>query len=265
MTQTVVLFRTDPETGDERGACERHFDTVVGYRSLVASDALVLARYSVLPFYIETQFDLAARGSRLLNTYTQHRYVADISNWYYDFADVTPQTWITPSDCPLNTPGSFVLKGETNSKKHLWKTHMFAETRANVGAVMSRLLDDTMISQQQIVLRQFEEFERLDTGTHGLPVTNEWRFFALNGEVLAGGFYWANFSEVAPGAETERAARLFAEVVAQRVGDKCPFVVIDVAHRTDGEWRLVELNDGQMSGLGLTDPDHLYAALRARL
>jgi hypothetical protein len=45
------------------------------------------------------------------------------------------------------------------------------------------------------------------------------------------------------------------------VGKKANGIVIDIAERTDGQWRVVELNDLQMSGLSENDPDIMYPAL----
>lgn len=39
------------------------------------------------------------------------------------------------------------------------------------------------------------------------------------------------------------------------------FFVMDVARTEDGKWLLIELNDGQMSGLSENNPEVLYSKL----
>jgi len=40
------------------------------------------------------------------------------------------------------------------------------------------------------------------------------------------------------------------------------FYVLDIAQTAFGNWILIEINDGQMSGLSENDPDRLYYNLR---
>jgi len=63
---------------DELGAAGAQF-VGVPQRSKVPNGSIAIARYSVLPFYKELEADLAERGSKLINSYPQHQYVADIS------------------------------------------------------------------------------------------------------------------------------------------------------------------------------------------
>jgi hypothetical protein len=229
---------------------------------------LVVPRYSALPYYKELEHDVTFMGAKLINSYAQHRYVADLQNWYYDLEQFTPKTWFRASDVPLSQPGSFVLKGETNSKKFQFREAMFAETRADVGAVLGRLQDDGLIAQQNIYVRQFERFKTYEIGLQGLPITREFRFFVAYGTVLSGGYYWSSHIDGLLEAGHDRSefdpaavpADFLAKVIA-RVGNNIPFVVVDVAQAATGEWRVVELNDGTMSGLSQNDPQVLYPAL----
>lgn len=260
----TILFRPGLDEAGELDACCDHFFAVTS-RAYIPEGSFVVGRYSVLPHYQELERDLQARSQVLVNSYRAHRYVADLANWYEDFADVTPRTWFRPSDVPMDHPGPFVLKGATNSRKHLWDTHMYAPARSDVMTVWGRLADDSLIGDQGIYVREYEPLERVDEGVRGLPITVEYRFFALQGKVLAGGWYWSNFEDLEPTSTQRIHAHNFARGIAERVGNKCPFVVIDVARRDDGEWRLVELNDGQMSGLSCVDPEELYSNLKAAL
>lgn len=283
MRKPVILFRASLAEQGELEEARRFFHVVESRADVLdmagVEKTLVIPRYSALPYFAELVHDLERLGATPINSYAQHRYVADIREWYLDFEDVTPQTWIRVEDVPVEESGPFVLKGMTNSRKQKWKTHMFAETRADITRVMCNLLDDPLISEQGICVRHYEPFETFPIKSiNGLPVTNEWRFFILDGEVLCGAFYWSEHLEELTELLKHDAslasymddcystAYYFVQnVVAPRLRDKIRFVVADVALNTaDDEWRLVELNDGQMSGLAGVPAGALYGLLARR-
>lgn len=265
MPQPVILFR---EGLGERGEFEemaRHFEWFT-CRSHIPDNALVIGRYSVLPYYDELEMDLASKGSHLINSPTQHHYIADLGNWYRDLQDLTPKTWGFADDIPLDdAPNGFVLKGETNSKKFLWDTHMFAPNIRAAVDVMCNLQNDGLIGDQRIYYRAFEKLKTYLIGFRGMPVTHEFRVFVCDGEILTKAFYWSNYWDdisMSQYAEWGLPPDEFINEVIKRVGKNARFYVVDVALREDGKWIVIELNDGQMSGLSMTKPKELYAKLQ---
>lgn len=264
---SVILYRSGgPMEQGELVAAKKHF-TVIGSRMDIKEGQLVIGRYSVLPFYKELEEDLLAVGAKLINTYSHHLYVADLQNWVSDLGDLTPLTWGSLEDIPEEGP--FILKGATNSKKFQWKTHMYAENRRQACDVYARLCEDGIISQQQIYIRKFEKLHTYTLDVVGLPVTKEFRFFIYDGRILCGGYYWSNYSDfleekgLLPSIEEVPAA--FLTKVIERVGRNVMFYALDVAQTESGDWIVIELNDGQMSGLSMNDPNELYAHLAERL
>jgi hypothetical protein len=265
---TKVIFARRPLFDDEEAlAAENANLPVFTQRTKIPSGSLVIGRYSVLPYYREVEEDIKNLGSRLINNYDEHRYIADLQNWYGDLEGLTPKTWFDPGQVPLNEPGSFVLKGETNSKKFLWKTHMFARTRADIGDVLVRLSHDSLIQEQKVYARQYVPLKTYFVDLQDLPITEEYRFFVLDGQVLAGGFYWAPFAdEVASSFPSAGdVPKSFLGEVIRRVGDRTRFWVVDVGRTANGDWIVIELNDGQMSGLSMIEPGDLYNALQESL
>lgn len=277
----IILFRSSLAEENELAVAKRHFDVVEQRAQLVSifTPGLVIPRYSALPFYQELEEDIRLLGGELINSYHQHCYVADLANWYHDFEDLTPKTWFRPSDVPHDQSGSFVLKGATNSRKSLWRTHMLAADRASVMDVYCRLLDDTMLGQQGIYVRQFEEFVSFGEGLNGLPITKEYRFFILDGEIVGAGFYWSeHFEELCdsrPASVLRPPIQWVKDHVCSRLkmgadSDgktqwKIRFAVVDVAQHVDGRWRIVEFNDGSMSGLSCVDAEQLYSNMWSML
>jgi hypothetical protein len=265
MANVKILFRGSLAEEDELSAIERHFGYAVTSRVNLCNGDLVIPRYSFLPFGEELENDCKVLGARLINTYAQHRYVADLSAWYPDLEDFTPKTYFTLQDAIDDDSfhGSYVLKGETNSRKNQWKTSCFASNLSGIMPVYHNLANDSLIGQQSIYVRQFEPFTTYDYAINDQPITKEFRVFVLNGQVIGKGFYWTNYPEVIeqyhPDPNDIPEAWL-AEVI-DRVKDRIPFFVVDVAERNDGVWRVVELNCGTMSGLSGVCADTLYSGL----
>lgn len=259
---TQILFRKSLAEEDEFAVAQKYFD-VVEHRTEIKGGQ-VLCRYSSLPYHKELEQDIKNFGARLVNSYSEHRYVADINNWYWDLEFETPTTWFSLEQFVSFAPeGPYVLKGETNSKKNQWKSHMFAPDKKTAMEVYCRLQDDSLIGHQNIVFRQFEEFVSYGESIVGQPITKEFRVFVLDGKIMADGFYWSIFPEVIEDyrPKINSAGREFLERVVEIVAPEIRFFVIDIAQRSDGEWRVVELNDGCMSGLSCIEPNELYSNL----
>jgi hypothetical protein len=256
-----ILYR-ESLIEEPEASCMTVFACSASRMDIKAGD-LVVGRYSVLPYYKEQEHDNKAAGAALINTYQQHQWIADVGAWACEGGTLeryTPQTWMRLEDIPEEGP--FVLKGQTNSRKHQWNTHMYAANKQEAVQVYTRLLDDSLIGQQQIYIRKYIPFKRLMTGFNGLPITMEFRFFIAYGKVLTGGFYWSSHVgdlEWVPSPKI--VPEEFLEGMAAKVSRHANFVALDVAMDERGHWWVVEVNDGQMAGLSENDPDLLYRRL----
>lgn len=267
----VILYRDYDFSQAELAAARPHFD-LTNTRMSIKRDDLVIGRYSVLPYYQEQARDINVVGAQLINSYDQHMYVADLRRWYEDLREptsdgamLTPKTWFDSRAMieDASYDGPYIVKGITNSRKDMWFTHMFAQTKADAMEVAVRLQQDTLISQQPIVFRQYVPLKEYDKSVLGAPIAYEWRFFFAYGELLCGAWYWSSYiDENKPVPPVERVPYAFLGEVNKRIRDKVNFVVVDVAETIDGEFMVVELNDGQMSGPSENNLDLLYKRLR---
>lgn len=268
-SNSCILFREGLSEPSEV-ECARQFFPVHRYRAQIPAGSVAIPRYSALPFMDELAADVALLGSRLVNSYEQHLYVANF-DYYEDLKDVTFETWFRIQDVPQALRDQpLVVKGRTNSRKFDWSTHMFAKDFAAASRIAYELGKDGLIGSQGVIVRRYVPLETFELSITGLPFTNEWRIFYYRGQRLAHGYYWGLIDDWAPVTaatpDFEANGLPFADQVAQRLVDKIPFVVIDVAKTEAGEWKVVELNDGCQSGLnGTVDAEHLYAALSAAL
>lgn len=257
----LILYRALDGSPEERAAIESHFRCSTSRLDTRPGDT-VIGRYSVLPFYREVESDVLRLGGRLINTYGQHRYIADLREWYQDIAVFTPRTWFRLQDVPRDA-GPFVLKGETNSIKQKWSTHMFAKDFPAAIEVHNRISEDAFIGgTQNIYIRQYVPLRGYGTAIGGHPVTQEFRFFVLDEKILWGDYYWSGHIDlIGEKPDPSLVPRVWLERVVSKIGRKARFYVIDVAETADGEWIVIELNDGQMSGLSCIRPEDLYASL----
>jgi ATP-grasp domain, R2K clade family 3 len=264
MDNINVLFRASLAEEDELEISSKYF-TVFKNRTLVESNSLIIARYSALPFYSELEDDLKCINSRLINSYSQHSYVADLKNWYKDLSDITPKTYFNIGDVQGNGP--FILKGCTNSRKNLWNTHMYAKDKISIKDVYCRLMDDMMISEQDIYIRDYIPLKNFGLGLNGLPISEEYRFFFLGKEPIIGGFYWQNhISDIDPSLiNPDKVPMSLLKQIGNVVSKNINFFVADIARTESGDWILIELNDGQMSGLSCIDPNEFYKNLNIKI
>ena len=262
-----ILFRRSLVDDEEVEAASRYFNVSFQHEE-IPSGSVIIPRYSALPFYEYLQSGVEAVGSELYQRYRQHCFVADMQNWYQHLKDVTPKTWFSLEEFQQDRPNrkpdeSYVLKGATNSKKFAWKTHMFAKTADDVLTVHRNLQLDSLIGTQPIYIRKYVDLNQVGTKIDGLPVTEEYRVFVCNGNILAKGFYWSEYSDVvAPENQNpENIPHEFLDQVIDAIGDEIKFYVVDVARTKKGNWMVVELNDGCQSGLSCVDPNELYCNL----
>lgn len=260
----VILYRGRDFEQHEIAAARKAGFLVVDSRCACGPNNVVVGRYSVLPYYLELQKDLAKVGARLINSYHQHQYIADIKEWYEDLQHLTPKTWFRLQDVPKDC-APFVVKGATNSKKFQWNELMFAKTWDGIGPIFSRLQDDGLIGGQDIYVRRYVPLKTYTTTFHELPITDEYRFFFYKGQVVASGYYWSCHFEDLQKAGHRLDASNVPYPLIQEVGtilaDKAPFVAVDFAQTEDGRWIIIEINDGQMSGLSECKPEELYTNL----
>jgi hypothetical protein len=198
--------------------------------------------------YGELHDALAARGCRLMTDPEQYRTAHELPGWLDAFAGITPDTVILRADEPdLAQVGwdSFVVKDHVKSRKHEWHEACYAPDPAALPAVAARFFElqgDDLVGG--LVVRRFEELEE--------PQVRVW---------------WVDGDAVFVGPHPDTPD---AEVPAPDLGPvraavrrgRWRFVTTDLARRRDGEWRVIEMGDGQVSDWPSgADPDILISAL----
>lgn len=253
----VIYIRNTLAEEKEIQAASKYFQ-ITTRRTLVPKNSLVIPRYTALPFNEELEDDVINLGSRLINSHDQHVYVANIRNWYYHIGEYTPRTWFALDQIPEEGP--FVLKGATNSKKHSWSTSMYAKNKSDAMYVFQNLCRDGYIGHQPIYIREYIPLKFLcEPVGDSPPISEEYRFFILDGQIVGSGFYWSNYlDDIEEEVSPDFVPKDFLNTIIEKIKPYIRFFVIDIARTVKGDWIVVELNDGQQSGLSEVNPNTLY-------
>ncbi|MFF2731174.1 ATP-grasp domain-containing protein [Streptomyces sp. NPDC058008] len=212
--------------------------------------------------YAELDRALAARGCSLLTGARAYRAAHELPGWYEAFAGLTPRSvwrplpvggalpdpavWSALAGALGSGPG--IVKDFVKSRKHEWHEACFVpelEDTDRLSAVVGRfvgLQGDSLAGG--VVLRAYEPF---------VP-GGEARVWWVDGEVV----------RVTAHPDTpDRLPAPDLDTVGEAVRALgCRWVTTDMALREDGVWRVVEVGDGQVSGLPAGDDgEGLFRAL----
>jgi hypothetical protein len=201
---------------------------------------------------------LDAKGVRLLNAPQAYRCCHHLPESYPLIEGKTPRSvWLPLSGSvdfdavmALIRPfgdGPLVLKDYVKSQKHAWTEACFiprASDRGSVERVVRRFLElqgDSL--SVGLVFREFVPLRQL--GTHpksGAPLAAEFRTFWLDGELILAHRYWGDLTPIDVPLPIEDLAGIAGRVPSRLFS-------MDVAFLEDGTWTIVELGDGQVTGL----------------
>ena len=265
-----ILYRRGGwESAAEFEICREVFgDENVTLSRMIPKNEVVIGRYSVLPHYQELVRDLDFNNCKLINSYQQHKWIVDC-DWINDLKDYTFETFFD-YNFHLSPEDRYIVKGKVNSRKEQWDTLMYAPNKIKASEIAAELCHDPLINPQGIIYRRFHELEKFGETERGTPIVNEWRIFILDGKIVSSGFYWKGFIELDNSVEKDfqRGGMIFVGRILNHLSDcvdsfSLPrFLVIDIAKDVHGKWWVVEVNDGQMSGLQGNSTRLFYTRLR---
>lgn len=149
-----------------------------------------------------------------------------------------------------------IIKDSVKSLKHDWNEACFIPADANpfhVAKVVSTFLTiktNYNDFQGHFVIRKFEHLKQI--GTHpksGMPISQEYRAFVLNGKVISQDPYWEG------DYDAETPPESFVNEIAKRMYNDGSTIfgsnlfTIDTAQLADGSWTCIEVGDGQVSSI----------------
>lgn len=141
---------------------------------------------------------------------------------------------------------AIIVKDYVKSEKHAWKEACFipnAQDKDSIKRITERFMElRGSYFNEGLVYRKFEALAAIgDHPQSGMPLTKEFRLFFLYGKLIAQSKYWEAIDYEADIDLTP------FQTIAQTIESN--FFTMDIAQRENGEWIIMELGDGQVSGL----------------
>lgn len=215
------------------------------------------------PRYAALAGALASKGAALVVSADAYAYGHHLPGWYADFREVTAQTvWTESADLDEAQealarlpPGPALVKDYVKSAKHRWNEACFipdVRDEAAALAVIRAFLDEQDGDLNGgFVLRTFRPYPAHGVEAHtGMPCIDERRIFLWRGEPLR---------ILGDEHRLVQAPALRGAITRLR----SPFVSLDLARLAADTWEVVEVGDGQVSGLRDLDPARFFGALKA--
>ena len=247
-------------------------DLEVGKLSLYGEDIKGLTIYRgwmMSPNMYENFYNLLLeRGIQLINTPKEYAKYHLLPGWYKDFERCTPfSIWSESKNIQDalkltdGLEGVFIIKDYVKSRKHEWYDACFIKDirdKENTERVINNFINRQGSNLEGgVVLRKFESLKSI--GNHkdsGMPISEEYRIFVFKGEVLIADNYWNDSGEL---NITEDEYTLIESIISKI---ESSFITIDFARKTDGNLIIMEMGDGQVSGLQQMDEYEFYGAFQ---
>ena len=268
--------KVDESYKEEFEEAEKHFACVlISYESLESGELILFGEeisglaiyrgWMMKPDLYRLFYEkLSEKGIILINTSEEYQRYHLLPGWYEDFKEVTAKTvWENQGTLQSalaltdGLAGPYIVKDYVKSRKHEWYDACFISdisNRENAERVITYFIErqgDNLVGG--VVLRKYESLKSI--GFHeksGMPLSEEYRVFVFAGRVLTIEGYWTADQKV---NLTDEEMDWIGNV-AKRL--KSNFVTIDIARREDGRLMIMELGDGQVSGLQQIHPQYFY-------
>ena len=205
----------------------------------------------------------------LINSPEEYNHYHLLPHWYHEFEEDTAKSaWTDTPDVNAalsllhSFDGSVMIKDYVKSRKHEWYDACFipdVTDMENANTVISNFVSRQAESiVGGIVIREFLNLNSIGYHTiSAMPISEEYRAFILAGNILAIDNYWN---------ENEANALTFSQadldwLTAQIKKIHSNFVTMDFARKSDGSLVIMELGDGQVSGLQQISPAKFYSEI----
>jgi len=281
-----MLFKPKAVFKEEREIAAKYFELVTCRTDLVNLEYRnkreeptypIIGKYSILADYVEYCQDLKNLKITPINTPLMHQWSSRISQWYQSVERFTPQTWFNPFENPfvqqtlLKKEGPFFVRYDTKSKRELWKTHAFAQNFDDLIKMSIRLSEDYKFENEILAVREFVKLktyadnDSIFKSLSGQPISKEFRVHRLLGQELCRHFYWEPFQEEIEAQhgpiDCNEIPQGWLDDIATICDENSNFYVMDVAQKEDGTWTLIEINEGQHSGVHTDCLDIYYSKI----
>lgn len=233
-----------------------YFDVTSIYSS---QEDPVILRIGAINDFEKVKAEVESIGSRLLYTYENYLNATDFERWYPLIKDITPRSKVYDEfpdieEILIDFDFPFFMKGSRQINRHQRKLSII-ENEQMYYEVRDIWREDNILHWQKIVVREYVQLDTIDDKSFPdmIPISREFRVFAWKKKIVGIGKYWTMGPDYSVHDKYENwDLVLIAENVAARIDT--PFLAVDIAKTVDGEYIVIEVNDGQESGYAGNDP-----------
>lgn len=217
--------------------------------------------------YLAIQAALIEMGARLTTSFDEYCYASFLPLFYQDLEGHTPRSvWTELSDAASDNwtivsrdveidvkalaerlgATSLIVKDYCKSQKHYWLEACYVPDASDVEN-LTKVTDRYLELQGGLVGGfVFREYTPLRILSHhsksGMPLAAEMRTFWKNGELILQHDYWGSEATT-----NEHPPEGWLKEMASKV--RSSFFSMDVAQTVEGSWIVIEIGDGQVTGL----------------
>ena len=155
------------------------------------------------------------------------------------------------------------VKGARQTSRHDPRKSI-ARDPAEYARLSENYRQDEILNWQYCVVREFVELRRVPCDVAiKIPPSFEFRTFWWHKQLVGAGPYWSQAARYAWTEREREECLVIARQAAERID--CPFLVVDMAQTMDGEWIVIECNDGQESGFAGVPAVAMWSTVLAKV
>ena len=242
---------TIPSNFEECGTAENalayvpHFDipTVAVWNGFIPTNERYNAIYKAA----------SQKNIQLVNSPQEHRLAMQFDQFYPHLHDLTPKSVIVEDIAQLANIHNELdfpvfVKGAVKSDKEDGWQAVVAYNMRELNKIAERLFNRDYRSRGKVIIRELVKLKPIAISAKGFPISREYRAFFYKGHLLAYGFYWDDYQDPhGTSNDVKREILRLGTEVSKRLD--VPFIAVDVGQLESGEWIVIEVGDGQFTGL----------------
>ncbi len=220
-----------------------------------------VGRFGAVTNYPQLYAGLLASDIQLIHSPQQYQLASELCYWYPYLSELTPLSyWFdTPpavAEVAEKLAWPVFVKGSRRTSRHQAALSI-VHSPSEYESVVERYRQNPNLRGQPFVCREFIKLRPVPSSPSELiPASFEFRTFWWYGECVGFGPYWAAIANYSWTDQEEQSAIRIAQAAAHRL--QLPFLVIDVAQTIQGDWIVIECNDGQESSYAGVAPVALW-------
>ena len=231
-------------------------------RPLYRNEKIVsVGRFGVIFPYNKIHDELISDGIQLIHTPEENLKASDLTHWYPLIKGFTPRSiWFDKPPSFSEIENNFELpvfvKGSRQTNRHNKKLSI-VKTKKDFEQVSLSFTQDPILHWQKFVVRVFVDLRKVKgKRTEKITPSFEFRTFWWKGNLVGSGKYWRGLANYNWTREEKVAGISLAEKAVKKLN--LPFITVDIAQKPNGEWIIIEINDGQESGYTSVSPIGLW-------